>query len=121
MLLRINDFDTFSPDAMVVCHQPDNRATHVTDPTVVIEVLSPGTERNDRGYKWLRYRTIPALRHYLMVTQDARRVEVLSRDEDGAWTYRVYEDDPDARIDLAPVEASLTLDEIYEGVGSASR
>jgi Uma2 family endonuclease len=118
VLLYVNELDTFSPDAMVVCHRPDGGATHVTDPTVVIEVLSPDTEKKDRGYKWLRYRTIPALRHYLMVAQDARRVEVLSRDEGGAWTYRVYGDEPGARIDLAPVEAALTLDEIYEGVGS---
>jgi Uma2 family endonuclease len=80
----------------------------------VIEVLSRSTEDHDRGAKWVAYREIEALRHYVLIAQSGRRVEVCSRD--GAdWTLRMLE--PPAAVRLAAIGIELGLEEIYQDSG----
>jgi Uma2 family endonuclease len=86
----------------------------VRAPTVVVEVLSRSTEDDDRGAKWAAYRDVGSLRHYLLVAQDARRVEVYSR-EAKQWALHVFE--PPAAIALPGIGAGLTFDEIYQDSG----
>jgi Uma2 family endonuclease len=65
--------------------------THVTNPKVVFEVLSPGTEHYDRGEKREHYQRIEALSEYLLLSQDEPRVEVWSRTSaSDAWVYTTY-------------------------------
>jgi Uma2 family endonuclease len=71
---------TMYPDAIVVCGPIDLAEDQVRAPTVVVEVLSRSTEDDDRGAKWAAYRDVGSLRHYLLVAQDARRVEVYIRE-----------------------------------------
>jgi Uma2 family endonuclease len=76
------------PDIVVVCEQPkfgDDSVDTLLNPTLVIEVLSPSTERHDRGFKWARYRTLESLQTYVLVSQAEARVEVYKRQADGAW------------------------------------
>src|SRR6266536_964720 len=67
------------PDVVVVCDAPqfvdENRDT-VTNPTMIAEVLSDSTEKYDRGAKFERYRTVPTLSEYLLVSQDRIHVEL---------------------------------------------
>ena len=63
---------------------PDDDAT-LLHPTLVAEVLSPSTEAFDRGDKFIAYRAIPSLQHYLVVSQDEPRIEHFVRDEGEAW------------------------------------
>jgi Uma2 family endonuclease len=61
------------PDITVVCGEPDLEDAEqdtLLNPTVIIEVLSPATERYDRGLKFHRYQLIPSLRDYLLIAQD---------------------------------------------------
>ncbi len=78
------------PDAAVICgpleRDPDS-PTHVTNPTVLFEVLSPGTEEYDRGEKREHYQQIEGLREYVLVAQDARKVDVWRRAGAGAWSH----------------------------------
>ncbi len=55
----------------------------ITNPVVVVEVLSPSTEARDRGEKFEAYKQIASLREYVLVSQDERRVEVRRRTERG--------------------------------------
>lgn len=72
--LRIGD-DVFYPDVMVVC-EPDGEDDRMAyAPCVLVEVLSPSTTRNDRAVKLAKYRTLPSLRAYLLVSQEYRHVE----------------------------------------------
>lgn len=119
VLLRTGLRDAFSPDAMVVCGDVNLRDRYASDPTLVVEVLSPSTEAHDRGYKWSRYQSIPSLRYYLMITQESYRVEVYSREQGGRWVYEAH-DDFDRPIALPALGIELTLGEIYEGVEPAA-
>lgn len=78
----------FYPDVMVRCGPRDPAATGFEDPVLLAEVLSPGTQRIDREEKWDAYQTIPTLRQYLLVRQDAPVIECLTRtDGDAPWVF----------------------------------
>ena len=101
------------PDASVVCARaeldPANRNT-ITNPVLIVEVLSPGTAAYDRGEKLAHYKLIPALREVVLVAHDERLIEVWRRDDAGAWTRS------EARagsIPLRSIDCAFELDEIY--------
>ena len=77
------------PDVSVVCTRaeidPENRLT-VTNPKVLVEVLSPSTAAYDRGEKLSHYQRIPSLQEIVLVAHDERLIEVWRRSEAGAWT-----------------------------------
>jgi Uma2 family endonuclease len=105
---------TMYPDAVVVCGPIDLAEDQVRAPTVVVEVLSRSTEDHDRGAKWVAYRDVESLQHYLLIAHDARRVEVYSR-EAKRWSLQVLE--PPDLVAWAAIGAELTLDEIYQDSG----
>ena len=60
----------------------------VTNPAILVEVLSSSTEEYDRGLKWTGYQSIGTLTDYLLVAQASARIEHYRRNADGSWTYR---------------------------------
>ncbi|SFV14247.1 Endonuclease, Uma2 family (restriction endonuclease fold) [Methylobacterium sp. 174MFSha1.1] len=104
----------FYPDVFVACGDgvvadPDTKG--VAGATVILEVLSPSTERYDRGRKWLAYQGLPDLRHFVLVAQDQRRIEAYHR-EGAGWRYELLQA-PDAVLRLDAIAVALRLDEIY--------
>lgn len=103
------------PDVAVVCgpreRDPDDEDA-VTNPTVLFEVLSRSTEDYDRGDKFEHYKRIPSLKHYVLVSQLERQVEVWARDTDGVWTRTVHHDGE--RPLLPAIAAELDVRELYE-------
>ena len=83
----------------------------LTNPSLLIEVLSEGTEKFDRGDKFEGYRTIPTLRHYVMVSSKHRLVEHYERAEGDAWTLRTY--GPGSELRVKGPDAALAVDELY--------
>lgn len=80
------------PDASLVCGKvegdpADAIGATITNPLVIIEVLSPSTEADDRGAKWLHYQLVPSLLEYVLVSQSEPRVECYRRQISGAWEY----------------------------------
>jgi Uma2 family endonuclease len=80
------------PDATLVCGKiegdpADPFGATIINPRVLVEVLSPSTEQDDRGSKWQHYQLIPALQEYILVSQAEPRVEVYYRLGSGAWQY----------------------------------
>jgi Uma2 family endonuclease len=78
------------PDVTVVCGPAEffqKRTDTLTNPTLIVEVLSPSTENYDRGEKWIRYQEMPSLREYVIVAQDAPRIERFFRKPEGGWFY----------------------------------
>ncbi len=105
------------PDVAVVCgdvqtHPDDPNA--ILNPTVLVEVLSDSTEDWDRGGKFARYRKLPTLRDYVLVSQHERRVEVFSRRDDGVWELR--EAGEGERVPLASFAEPVEVDRVYRGV-----
>jgi len=84
----------------------------ITNPTLIVEVLSPSTEEDDRGNKWQHYQLIPSLTEYVLVSQSHARVECFRRLPSGAWEYR---DVVEGSIALE-CGATLELSALYDGL-----
>jgi Uma2 family endonuclease len=106
------------PNITVLC-EPANFEDPIedtlTNPTVIIEILSPSTERYDRGKKFQAYQTIESFQEYLLVAQDAIVVEHFVRRSDKLWTFDVITD-PTAVISLASIDCTLRVEDIYEKI-----
>lgn len=107
------------PDLVVVCGEPEVWDEHddvLTNPKVIIEVLSPSTESFDRKEKFDRYeRWNPTLTDYLLVSQDTRRVEHYSRLPDGGWRLDKSVG-LDAVCEVASIGCRLPLADVYDRV-----
>ena len=101
------------PDVLVACGEFDQRTSTIAEPVVLVEVMSPSSERDDTLRKWQGYCLIPSLRHYLVVAQDMRFVTVHSRTGPSSFAEEVYQD---GVIELPAIGVSLSIDEIYDGV-----
>jgi len=81
------------PDVTVVCGPIEGDPAEpagptISNPTLLVEVLSPSTEEEDRGNKWRHYQQLPSLQEYVLVSQTDPRVEWYTRLPAGAWEYR---------------------------------
>ncbi|HEV7300130.1 MAG TPA: Uma2 family endonuclease [Tepidisphaeraceae bacterium] len=107
------------PDVSIYC-QPldfdpeDTGQTTAVNPTVVFEVLSPSTERYDRGLKAEQYRQIDSLTAHVIVWQTEAKIEVFARDGD-AWTPTVATG-LDASIVIPGPDVSIKLADVYDRV-----
>lgn len=114
--VRAEQSDSFLvPDGSIVCGPPafdSERA--LTNPSLLIEVLSPSSEAWDRGRKFLIYKRIPALTDYLLVWQELPRIEHLYRGDGDLWLHEVVEG-MDAELKLPRQGISLPLGEVYAG------
>ena len=103
------------PHVTVVCgprelHPEDDNA--VTNPTLIVEVLSPGTAAYDRGDKFEHYKQIPSLRQYVIVSCPERAVEVRTRAPDDTWTATASGNGD--TVDLASIGAQLDVRDLYD-------
>jgi Uma2 family endonuclease len=109
------------PDASIVCgpleYDPNDPKRHVvTNPRVIIEVLSPTTEGYDRGDKFRHYRNIPSLAEYVLISQDAPLIETFFRQGDGSWLIAGTFTGLDARARLRALDIDIALSDVYAGV-----
>jgi Uma2 family endonuclease len=102
------------PDVTVVCGprelDPDD-PNAVTNPTLVVEVLSRSTEEYDRGDKLEHYKRVPSLEQYVMVAHGEPAIEVWSRDAQGGWSAVTARSGDVAQ--LGSIGASLDVRELY--------
>jgi Uma2 family endonuclease len=116
--MRVRAGDMFAyPDVMVVSGAVqllDEWQDTVLNPTLILEVLSPKTERFDRGMKFRHYSAIESLRQYVLVASDSPCIEVFTRSAEG-WRHRL-EFELAARIPLSSIGCALDLAEVYEDV-----
>jgi len=114
--LHVRDHYVY-PDVVVVCEQAAFVEEDLaSDATLVIEVLSSSTESRDRGAKFLGYQNLPSFQEYVLVSQEAMRVEVFRKEQSGHWHYEVLQG-PEAVLNLESVGYSGTLREWYEDTG----
>jgi len=84
------------------------------NPLVIVEVLSESTAHIDRGEKWRCYQTIPSLRQFVLVSQEAMIVETYTRQDSGAeWRYKSYEGE---NTEVQIGGCSIPMKEIYRKV-----
>jgi Uma2 family endonuclease len=106
--IRVAD-DFYYPDVFVRCGKERGDPDVKTDPVVVAEVLSPGTQRYGRGDKRLAFLSLQSLSEYVLIAQDALRVEVFRR---GAASPERLEG-PEAGLRLDSVGFAISLRELY--------
>ena len=106
---------TTYPDATIVCgpreRDPEDENA-VTNPTVLVEVLSRSSEDYDRGDKFEHYKRIATLRQYVLVSHRSREVEVWTREASGGWSNVVAREGETA--DLPSIGAGFDVRELYE-------
>ena len=103
----------YYPDLVVTCDQRDDHPRFVRFPKLIIEVLSPSTERVDKREKFFAYTTMDSLEEYVLVAQETREV-IISRRADG-WRKEIISG-PEASVTLASLGFSMALAEIYESL-----
>ncbi len=108
------------PDVHVSCEEADwqGKLEAVHSPTLIIEVLSPGTEAYDRGRKFLHYQELATIREYVLINWQRQLVEVYQR-ENGRWIYQRYE--PDEHVELATLGLKIPIHLIYANSTVPSR
>lgn len=87
----------------------------MTNPNLIVEVLSDSSEAYDRGDKFKHYRTLESLQAYLLLSQDREQAELFVRLPNGTWNLSAYTDASE-RIPLAAVDGELLLGEVYDQV-----
>jgi Uma2 family endonuclease len=105
------------PDLLAVCGDrifADGVRDSLTNPGLIVEVLSPSTEAYDRGEKFQHYRAIESLQEYVLVSQDRPLVERFVRHGE-FWTLSAI-GGLDAEVELTSVGCTIPLREIYENV-----
>ena len=101
------------PDVTVVCGRLEHAADDpdsITNPVVIVEILSDATEADDRGEKFAHYRRLASLREYVLVSQRARRLEVYRR-RDERWM--LDEAGTGATLRLESIDVTLSVDDVY--------
>lgn len=92
-----------------------NRTDTITNPRVIIEVLSASTKGYDRSKKFETYRTIPTFEEYLLIDQTRRYIEHFSKTDKKRWSFCEYDESDDA-IALSSVSFEISLADIYNKV-----
>jgi Uma2 family endonuclease len=107
------------PDLAIICEMPVYDGENLTNPTVIVEVLSQTTRTYDRGLKFARYRTLPSLMEYVLVSQWGPRIEVFRRpaanNPDAEWDVEVLQG-MDAVCRLEHPQCSIALADVYDGI-----
>ncbi|MEL6407334.1 MAG: Uma2 family endonuclease [Chloroflexota bacterium] len=106
------------PDTVIICDEvklSEDTVQTITNPTVIVEVLSPSTALRDYNEKLAEYTQLDSLQHYLLISQHTPKVEVFSRDEVGGWGDALFTG-LDTSINLDSVDVNLSLARIYNKV-----
>jgi Uma2 family endonuclease len=103
--------DKYKPDVVVRCG-PVSGNTYVTDPIVIVEVLSPSTMQKDRTDKLEFYKKLPTVQHVVLAYTDQMRIEHYFRVEDDKWELKVLPT-PESALELIAVQFEMDLEAVY--------
>ncbi len=117
LLVKKNDLYTY-PDLMVICGKPKfvkGRTDTLTNPIVIIEVLSKSTEGYDRGTKFELYRALKSFQDYVLIAQNKIHIDHFHKLEDGRWVLQEFNHLEDGLV-LETIGVELPLAQIYQKV-----
>jgi Uma2 family endonuclease len=114
MKLKLEAADAFFyPDVFVTCSASDHRAQrYLSEPRMIVEVLSESTEAYDRGEKFEKYRQCPCLVEYVLINLIKCKTEIFRRDNTGHWV--LYEYGRDEPVLFASLELTMESAALYE-------
>jgi len=112
--LAVGQEDIFYyPDLLVACDPRDTDRHFKRFPKVLIEILSPETERTDRREKFMAYTGIETVQEYVLVAQNRMEVTVFRRA--AQWGAEVLTE-PGKNLMLPSVDCSIALAAVYDGL-----
>jgi Uma2 family endonuclease len=106
------------PDVLLIEGEPiyyETGKTTITNPRLIVEVLSKSTQNYDQGDKFLYYRSLPEFQEYILISQSRPYVMQYNKTEENKWLLTEYEGE-NASLSLTSVNFDLSFQEIYEGV-----
>lgn len=106
------------PDVLIVCGKQEFAVEDehtLVNPVAIIEVLSPSTEKYNRGAKFRNYQQIPSFKEYILVDQNEAVCERFIRQVDGSWALVSFVG-LESELVFTSVEARIPLKDIYAGV-----
>jgi len=106
------------PDVMVIKGQPIYQGkgkSTVTNPQIIVEVLSPSTQGYDRGDKFKYYRSLPTFQEYILINQNSYAVEQYLKQSEDKWTLSFCEGE-NAILQLASIDWQISLQDLYQRV-----
>lgn len=106
------------PDVMLIAGEPafyPERSDTVTNPQMIVEVLSKSTRNYDQGDKFDAYRTIPEFQEYVLVDQYQVYVKQFIKTAEGYWLLKDYRE-VQQTLTFTSINVAIALEEIYEGV-----
>lgn len=117
IFVEAEDLYTY-PDVSVVCGQPNfvsGRNDTITNPVVLVEVLSKSTQRYDRGAKFELYRSLVSFRDYVLIDQTRIYLEHYYKQDRGGWAYQVLTELEDT-LTLQSIHCTLSVERLYHKV-----
>jgi len=117
LLVKKNGLYTY-PDVMAVCDQlefAEERDDTLTNPTVIVEVLSKSTQDYDRGGKFTLYRAIETFQEYVLIDQHSIHVEYFHKLDDGRWILQEFSNIDDI-LTITSIDFEISLQQIYQKV-----
>jgi len=119
MRLWIPQFKEYTyPDVIVTDGQASYTSknnTTVTNPLLIVEVLSKSTKNYDQGEKFTFYRSIPQFKEYVLVEQNQYQVMQYSKTNEGEWIFREYKSENDL-VKLQHLDLEISLIDLYQDV-----
>jgi Uma2 family endonuclease len=117
--VQVENYQKFYyPDVVIICGEPkfyNKRQDTITNPILIVEVLSKSTEAKDRGDKMLAYRALESLEEYVLISQDKAIVEQYLKNKDGSWLHKATIG-LKSKVRFESIDVELTLEEIYQRV-----
>lgn len=103
---------------LVVCGSPeyyDGEQLLLTNPLLIVEVLSKSTRKYDSDNKFSYYKTLPSFQEYVLIEQSECRVETWYREGPDLWRNTIVSA-PDGRLPLRSVGCELLMADVYEHI-----
>jgi Uma2 family endonuclease len=112
VLIHEHDDVWLCPDLVMSCNPQDMmQPRNILSPSLIIEVLSPGTANDDRGEKAELYRGLPTLQEYLLIDSQRIYAELYRREAEKLWTFHVFFQED--TIELRTAGIRLPMDRLY--------
>ena len=117
-VVRSTSANAMRPDVMVVFGRPvyarESRGA-ITNPKVIVEVLSPSTADYDRGGKFVLYQNLSSFEEYLLVAQETPRIDMFRKTSANGWDLKIHVG-LESVVTISPLGIEIPMAEFYAGV-----
>lgn len=115
MKTKVSDIVYYYPDVVATCEKIEDLQDVISQPILIVEVLSPSTAAKDRREKLIAYKLIGSLQEYAIVWQDEMRIELHRRQDEIDWLTFFFTN-PDDEVEFSSIDYRAKLSEIYHRI-----